>query len=192
VFYATTEGHTRLIADRLAERLRRHGLDSHAVAIVSEEASHLDWRRVRGAAVAASLHMQKHQPEATAFARLHRAPLSEVPSLFISVSLAAASKNADERVAAERLADAFPRTVGWTPWRAASVAGCLAYTRYHWLKRLLMRRIAGKEGGSLDTTRDHVYTDWQQVDSLGDALATAIYARGNVRAAEEFSLPAVS
>jgi menaquinone-dependent protoporphyrinogen IX oxidase len=34
VFYATSEGQTRRIAERLADQIRRHGLDSRAVAII--------------------------------------------------------------------------------------------------------------------------------------------------------------
>lgn len=174
VFYATTEGQTRRIADYLAARLRGHGLDSRAIAIASEEASHIDWSRVRGACLGASLHMQKHQAEATAFARVHRAELSCIPSLFLSVSLSAASKNRDEVAAAQRLAEQFAVETGWHPGQIASVAGRLAYSQYNWLVRLFMRRIALKEGASADTSRDHEYTDWWQVDELADTFASAV------------------
>ena len=192
VFYATSEGHTRLIAERLADRLRAHGLDSRAIAIVSEETSHFDWRRARGAAIAASVHAGKHQAEARAFARLNAATLSALPSMFVSVSLAAASVHPEEVQAAREIADRLTTDAGWQPTRTASVAGCLAYTKYNWFVRLFMRRIARQEGGSTDTTRDHVYTNWRQVDECADQLATAILARGKVPASAQFSLRAAS
>jgi menaquinone-dependent protoporphyrinogen oxidase len=34
-----------------------------------------------------------------------------------------------------------------------------------------MRRIACAEGGDTDTSRDHEYTDWQQVEAYADRLA---------------------
>ena len=40
------------------------------------------------------------------------------------------------------------------------VAGALVYSRYNWLTRWMMRRIARKEGGDTDTARDYEYTDW--------------------------------
>ena len=46
IFYATSEGQTRRIAERIAEEVRKHGLDSRAVEIISEESSHVDWSRV--------------------------------------------------------------------------------------------------------------------------------------------------
>jgi menaquinone-dependent protoporphyrinogen oxidase len=192
VFYATTEGHTRRIAERIAERLRSRGLDSLALSLTSDAASACDWSEIRGACLAASLHMQRHQREAMAFAQQHHEVLSVVPSLFVSVSLAAASANDAEVTAARKLAESFVRTAGWHPLRAASVAGCLAYTKYNWLVRLFMRRIARKEGASTDVTRDHVYTDWQQVDELADALASAVGRRGIPRDHPKISPPLAS
>jgi menaquinone-dependent protoporphyrinogen oxidase len=182
VFFATTEGQTRRIAEAVAEQLRHHGLDSRAIAIISEEASHIDWSRVRGACIGASLHRQMHQAEAVAFARVHRQALSAIPSLFISVSLAANSRRQEEVDAARGLAERFARDTGWRPSRIACVAGRLAYTQYNWLVRLLMRRIAKQEGGSTDTSRDHEYTDWKQVELLADELAYEVHQRETVPA----------
>jgi menaquinone-dependent protoporphyrinogen oxidase len=180
VFYATTEGQTRRIADRLAERLRAHGLDSRAIAIASDEASAIDWRCVRGAVVGASLHMRRYQTAALAFARRYNRELSTVPSIFVSVSLAAASKNADEVDAARQLAENFALATGWRPLRISSLAGRLAYTRYPWVVRLIMRRIARKEGASTDTSRDHEYTNWTTVEHLADLLASQIHRAKSV------------
>jgi menaquinone-dependent protoporphyrinogen oxidase len=177
VFYATTEGQTRRIAERIAAQLRKQHFDSRAIAIVSDEAAHVDWPRVRGACLAASLHRQTHQREAVTFARRHARELSAVPSLFVSVSLAAVSTNAGEVRAAHQLAERFATETGWTPTRIAEVAGRLAYTQYNWLVKYIMRRIALKAGGSGDTSRDHEYTDWTQVESLANQLASDLRRR---------------
>jgi menaquinone-dependent protoporphyrinogen oxidase len=177
IFYATTEGQTQRIAERIAEQIRKHGLDSRAVAIISQDASHIDWPKVRGVAVGASLHRGKHQGEAEAFARLHCKDLSSLPSLFFSVSLAAASRNAGEIEAARVIAAGFASTTGWQPTRIATIAGRLAYTQYNWFLRRFMRRIAIKEGASGDMTRDHEYTDWDLVEQIADDLAYEIRRR---------------
>jgi menaquinone-dependent protoporphyrinogen oxidase len=192
VFYATTQGQTRRIAEQLAEQIRTHGLDSRAIPIISEESSHIDWSKVRGAALGASLHLQKHQAEAVAFARVHHVPLSAIPSLFFSVSLSAGSKRADEVAAARSLAEKFATDTGWHPTRIACIAGRLAYTQYNWLVRLMMRRIAAKEGGSRDTSRDHEYTDWQHVAQLADELALNVRGREVVATDAEPTLRAAS
>ena len=54
------------------------------------------------------------------------------------------------------------------------VAGRLAYTQYGLLKRFVMRRIALKAGGPVDTSRDHEMTDWDQVRDVAAELAGVV------------------
>src|SRR3954469_21481486 len=87
VFFATSEGQTRRIADRFASVLRGEGVDSSPYEIGTLDGVTLDWSRVRGAIVGASVHVGKHQREAHAFASAQGSRLNAVPSLFYSVSL---------------------------------------------------------------------------------------------------------
>ncbi len=64
VFYATTEGQTRRIAERLAQMLKNRGFDSQAIDVGTPEAWRVDWFHVRGAILGASLHAGKHQASA--------------------------------------------------------------------------------------------------------------------------------
>ena len=176
VLFASTEGQTALIAIRLAAVLHEHGLDSQAIDVSTSEAEAIDWSRVHGALVGASLHMGRHQKSAARFVHAHAADLNAVPSAFFSVSLSAASKNPDEVVAARKIAQAFPAEHGWTPFRVVSFAGRLAYREYNVLVRFLIKRIAKKEGGPTDTSRDHELTNWDEVDQLGREMAAAIHA----------------
>lgn len=176
VFYASTEGQTRRIAEHLADQFLEHGFTSHAIDMASPEAETIDWTRVRGAVVGASLHMQKHQRAAHDFVARHADDLNRVPSAFFSVSLAAASANIDEVRAAQTLADAFPAAHRWRPAIVASVAGRLAYTKYGFLTRLLMKHIARKEGAPTDTSRDYELTNWEKVDRLAHELEERITA----------------
>jgi menaquinone-dependent protoporphyrinogen oxidase len=164
VLFASSEGQTALIAIRLAEVLHAHGLDSQAIDVSTPEAETIDWSRVRGALVGASIHVGKHQKSASRFVHTHAADLNRVPSAFFSVSLAAASKNPPEVAEAERLARAFPAAHGWTPLRILFI-------------RFVIRRIAKKEGGPTDTSRDHELTNWEEVERLGREMAAAIHAR---------------
>jgi menaquinone-dependent protoporphyrinogen oxidase len=174
VLYATTEGQTQRIAERLALVLRQRGLTSEAIEVTSPEANAIDWRRVRGAFLGASLHAGKHQPKAVAFARAHAAELSACPSTFFSVSLSAGSTHARELQAARRLADAFATETHWHPRQVACIPGRLAYTQYGFFKRLLMKLIAKHEGASTDTSRDHEYTDWSAVERLAREMVHVV------------------
>jgi menaquinone-dependent protoporphyrinogen oxidase len=177
VFYATTEGQTRRIAERLASALRDHGFDSRAIDMAGPEAAHIDWTHARGAAFGASLHMGRYQKAADVFVRAHAPDLNDLPSAFFSVSLSAASKNPAEVEAAARLAREFAEARGWKPAIVSSVAGRLAYLDYNFLTRFIMKRISMKAGGPTDTSRNHELTDWAGVEKLAREMAARVHAR---------------
>jgi menaquinone-dependent protoporphyrinogen oxidase len=172
VFYATTDGQTRLIAEYLAGALRSQGLESIALDVTHVDAWSLDGRRVRAVVLGASVHAGKHQTAAADFVAAHRQWFNEVPSVFFSVSLSIASSNPTEMEAARSIAKKFVDQTGWQPTRVVCFPGRLAYTRYSWLKRMLMRRIARKEGGPTDTRRDHELTNWTDVTALATDIAS--------------------
>jgi menaquinone-dependent protoporphyrinogen oxidase len=174
VFYATSEGQTRRVAEYVATKLREQGLSSKAIDITSPEARSLNWGCVSAAIVGASVHAGTHQRSAAAFIREFLDELNTRPSLFISVSLSISSKHQSEVNAARAIAQAFPMGLGWRPQRVVCVAGRLAYTQYGFLKRFIMRRIAAKQGGPTDTSRDYEMTDWETVRSIAEAVAAMI------------------
>jgi menaquinone-dependent protoporphyrinogen oxidase len=192
VFYAAAEGHTREIAEHVAARVRQHGLDSRAVAIISDDAAQMDWQQVRGVAIGAALYGPRHQPEAVAFARVHHDSLSALPSAFFSVSRAAAPNDEAERQSAERLAASFGNVTGWTPTRTAAAAGRRTDTPYSSVVRLLMRRMALREGASTDTNRERDATDWARIDALADDLAYDVRRRETFPLDERMLLRAAS
>jgi menaquinone-dependent protoporphyrinogen oxidase len=181
VFYATKDGQTRKIAEYLAGDLRARGLDARAIDVESPAIDEIDWPGVQAVIVGSPLYAGKHLKSAAAFVRAHRDQLNERPTAFFSVSLSAGSSRPEEVKAASDLARKFIEDTAWYADDVASFAGCLAYTKYGFFKRMLMKRIAKKEGGSLDTTRDHEYTDWSKVTALADRMATLIRSRTRPR-----------
>ena len=176
VFYATTEGQTRRIAERIASQIRERGLSSEAISVGAPEAANVDWTTARAIVVGASLHGGRHQREAARFIEMYRHRLNAGISAFFSVSLAAASTRHSEAEEARRIARDFVQQLGWHPTSLVSVAGRLAYTEYGFLKRWILRAIAKREGASTDTTRDHEYTDWQAVALFADRLVESVRA----------------
>ena len=177
VFYATTDGQTQRIAEALSASLRHHGLESRAIDVASADARTFRWDRTRAVMLGASLHAGRHQSAAAAFVRAHLAALNARPSVFFSVSLSICSSIPDDVAAAKRIAQAFPDDLGWRPLRVVSVGGRLAYTRYGWLKRRMMRSIARRAGGPTDTSRDHELTNWDEVRATAAALAASLQPR---------------
>ncbi len=56
------------------------------------------------------------------------------------------------------------------------VAGALLYTKYNFLVRFVMRRIAKKGGPETDTSRDYEYTNWAALDKFVDEFCAEIFA----------------
>lgn len=181
VFYATTEGHTRRIAEQIASTLRQLGLDSEARAL-SEVMPPVEWLNVRGVVLGASLHGGRHQRAAVNFLTREAGHLAVRPSAFFSVSLSAGSRKPAEVDAARALATGFVRAAGWEPRRLACFAGKLAYSQYGFFKRQAMRFIAWREGAPTDARRDYEFTDWAAVRQF--ALDVAADVRDEGRSAE--------
>lgn len=177
VFYATSEGQTRRIAARFVAVLRAEGVDACAYDVGALDEVDADWRQVRGAILGASIHAGRHQRTAHAFASQFSARLNGVPSIFFSVSLAAASRHREEVDEVQKMAEAFPAACAWHPDLVVSLAGRLAYTQYNVVKRFFLKRIARKEGAPTDTSRDYEFTNWDRVDTLAREFAGRLRAR---------------
>ena len=166
IVYGTTEGQTAKVAQHIADAGRRlgHDVSVHYAPEVTEE----DLEAFDAVIVGASLHEGRYQRAVRSFIDRHKAFLASRPSAFFSVSLAAASRDAKEREEARRIATDFMTHAGWAPKRIESFAGALKYTQYSWLKRTVMKYIAAKEGGDVDTSRDFEYTNWNEVTRFAE------------------------
>jgi menaquinone-dependent protoporphyrinogen oxidase len=179
VIYATREGHTRRIAEHIASELRAAHVDVE-VYDVGRLASSIDWSRYSTVCVAASVHGGHHEREIITFVTRNRDHLARLGAVFVSVTLSEAGaedpkapKERREQSAADaqRMIDVFVKETGWRPARALPVAGALAYSRYNFIIKFVMKRIARKAGAPTDTSRDYEFTDWSALDRfVGDTM----------------------
>jgi len=179
ILYATREGQTRRIAGRIATDLRAAGHDVDVIDLAAGR--RIDLSEYGSVCVASSVHLGKHERAAVAFVEDHRGELERLSAAFVSVSLSqrgvedltrSESERRQSAADVRRVIDDFVKETSWTPACVFPVAGALVYTRYNFLLRFVMKRIAKKAGGPTDTTRDHELTDWAAVDSFARALAT--------------------
>jgi menaquinone-dependent protoporphyrinogen oxidase len=177
ICFATREGHTRKIVDRLAGDLRARGVETDMFDVSAPDA--MDWSTYSTACIAASVHVGHHEPEMIAFVRRHRAVLERLSASFISVTLSEAGAENPKRTEAQRaqaavdvqqMIDVFVKDTGWRPDRVLPVAGALAYSKYNFLVRFVMKRIARKAGAPTDTSRDYEFTDWPALDRFAGEL----------------------
>lgn len=167
IIYGTTDGHTRKIAERIAETLRHHD-DRVELILGSELDPDFDATAYDGIIVGASLHQGRHQRYVRGLTKRHAPVLSEMTTAFFSVSLAAADEAS--RPAAIAAIEALLEASGWAVGQKEAFAGALEYTQYSWLERFVMKRISASHGGDTDTSRDHEYTDWDQVTRFAETF----------------------
>lgn len=178
VLYATVEGQSLKVAEHAARRLRLKG---HEVRLldVSEVRAPFALSDYRAALLVAPVHVSRHPRPMLRFVSEHRAELAAMPAHFLSLSLSEAgvelasatdAQRSRSRSDVEHLTTLLCQATGFPAERVTPVAGCLAYSRYGLVKRLVMRYIAQKSGGSSDTSHDHEYTDFARVDQAVDAF----------------------
>jgi len=176
ILYATTEGQTARIAERVAQVLKNKG---HAVDVFPADAYPAipDPGSYDSVIICASIHYGKHPAYLRKLVRHHVRALAERPCGFVSVSLSAGGPGARPE-AAQRYMRKFLRQTGWSPGHAVTIAGALPYSKYGPIKRLIMRGFVGFAGGDTDASRDYEYTDWSAVEAFAGRftqLAAEVY-----------------
>jgi menaquinone-dependent protoporphyrinogen oxidase len=127
-----------------------------------------------GSLMAASIIYGRHQVSVREVARRWAARLNAMPSAFVSVCGALGGTSPDGPRHAAEYVENFVHETGWHPQRVISVAGALAYTRYGFITRWLMRWISKRIGRPTDTTCDYDFTDWGAVDAFAEQFAAAL------------------
>lgn len=174
VLYGTREGYTRRVAEYVAASIQARGVAAEIV-----DAAHIpkgfDLDRYGAAVIAASVHAGAHEREIVRFAKSHAGALNGMLTAFLSVSLSQVHVEDEEapaelraRAAADvkTMIDRLLEKTGWRPVSVKPVAGALLFSKYGFLTRFVMRRIARKADEKIDLSKDHEYTDWDALDDF--------------------------
>jgi menaquinone-dependent protoporphyrinogen oxidase len=162
--YGSTEGQTARIAEYIAGAVQGHGHEVQALDL--KRSNDLSLNGYDAVIVGGSIHMGKHAKHVADFVRKNRVMLERIPSAFFSVSLAAHGDMDNARAYVEN----FEQETGWRPAQVGYLSGALLYRQYGFFKRWMMTRIVRDKPGSLslDTSRDHEYTDWDEVKRFAE------------------------
>jgi menaquinone-dependent protoporphyrinogen oxidase len=165
--YHSSEGQAGRVADRIAAVLRDAGAAVDVCA--ADEAP--DPSGFDGVVLGDSIHAGRHSEALTRYVSAHVEELNRMPVALFQVSLTSATADDEHSMLAHDLLRKLLDATGLDPDVVGLFAGALAYTRYGWFKRRLMRSIARRQGGDTDMSRDHEYTDWDAVAEFArDAL----------------------
>lgn len=161
VCYGTTEGQTRKVAEYVAEIVEQHG---HEPALFeASQVSEWEPSHCQAAILAGSVHMGRYQTSLVHHLKRWHSELNAMPSVFISVSLSAASNDPHEQAEVDELAQNMLHQTGWTPLKVHHAAGALLFSQYDFFKRWAMRLIALQRQQKVDPTVDTEYTDWDEL-----------------------------
>lgn len=172
VLYATIEGHTRKIAERAAAKLEEAG---HGVVLGDiREPGFAVPGRFDGVLICAPIHIGRYPSPVAQFLTDWKDALAQVPTALVSVSLAIHSDSAEERAEAEAYPAKLEKKTGYHIPKVHHAAGALKFLEYDFFKRAMMRQIAAREGGPVDTSVDHEFTDWKALDAFVQEFADDI------------------
>ena len=172
VFYATREGQAQRVAERVAHDVRSRGVAIDLVN-VKDIGGAIDWSGYNAAFVVASVHAGHHEKEMIAFVKTWKDELVRLHAPFLSLTLSQAGAERTSNTPAQRetahadalrMIEDFTKATGWRPEHALTVAGALAYSKYNFFVKWIMKRIASKAGFDSPATRDYEFTNWRAVD----------------------------
>jgi len=172
VFFATREGQSQRVAERVASDLRARDIDTDVVD-VKHVHGEFEWHEYDVAFVVASVHAGHHEKEMIEFVRRSKGELERLHAPFLSLTLSEAGAELPNNppqvreaahADAQRMIGDFARETGWRPEHALTVAGALAYSKYNFFVKWIMKRIAHKAGFDGPTNRDYEFTNWPSVD----------------------------
>ena len=170
LYYATRDGQSRRIAERIFGRLAENEtLKPPQDLAVTQPAP----QGLAGASVivlVAAVRYGKHLPEADRFLAAYRSLASPPPLALASVNLTA--RKAEKTTAA---GNAYLRKIiarhRLAPALAVAFAGRLDYRRYGWLDRQIIRFIMLLTRGPTDPQTSIEYTSWPAVDEFAARIA---------------------
>lgn len=168
------EGQTAKIADRIAQRLRGAG-----AAVEVHDADDAPSPAGFDAVVLGdSIHVGHHSKALRRYGEEHADAVNAMPMALFQVCMASADHDDEhDHIANKYLADLLHET-GIDPDVVGMFAGALAYTRYGWITKRVVRSIEKREGRSTDMTKDVEYTDWDAVDHFADDVVAMLAVSG--------------
>jgi menaquinone-dependent protoporphyrinogen oxidase len=158
VMYETVEGHTKKLAETIAKWLEEVGLK--VMLTSASQIGFCDPGEFDGAILCAPIHMAQYPQAFVDYINDWRDGLEAIPTALVTVSLGIASQFPDERAEVELFPRQLQDDTGWKANIEHNAAGALKFREYDFFKRWIMRRISEKEGGPVDTSKDHELTDW--------------------------------
>lgn len=169
IVYATVHGQAERIARRIAEAAREWSIGTAVRDVRDTGVAEL--AQYDAILLVASVQFGKHSRAAARFVKKNRTRLAQMHTAFISVSGDAAEPATRPR--AEEYARTFFSTTGWTADETLLAGGGIPFSKYNFVLRYVMKRMAASKGQQLDPHRDYEFTIWEDVLRFAKAFLTS-------------------
>lgn len=167
ILYSSRDGQTRDIAAFILSQLNALGNEAKMVDL--HNAEDIDLSRYKSVVVGASIRYGHFHSALMHFVKARAAELNAIPSAFFSVNLVA--RNSEKRTPeTNSYTRKFLARSPWRPRLCAVFAGALRYPRYRWYDRMMIRLIMRMTRGETDTSKEEVYTDWNDVTTFAQNI----------------------
>ena len=159
IIYSTTDGHTKIICERIKNSLNNGNL----VELLSlEDAKKVDLSNFKKIVIGASIRYGKHSKELYKFINSNKNILDQKKSAFFSVNVVARKpeKNTAET---NPYINKFLKISKWKPNKISVFAGKLDYPNYNFINRNVIRFIMKITKGPTDINNSYEFTNWENV-----------------------------
>ncbi|QDO93912.1 menaquinone-dependent protoporphyrinogen IX dehydrogenase [Formosa sediminum] len=162
IIYATTDGQTLKICQRIAEHLKNLGFCTDIIEISTVTDAVTKYSKL---IIGASIRYGKHSDKVTAFIKTHHRALNQIDAAFFSVNLVA-RKSDKNRYNTNPYVIKYFKQLDWTPKITDVFAGTLDYKSYSFLDRIMIKLIMKMTGGPTSSTKPIEYTNWDRVKAF--------------------------
>ncbi len=163
IVYATTDGHTRKICERLQRVIEQQG---RQVQLLRVDQPQPDLTQFDKIVVGGSIRYGKHSKLIYDFVKKNQKLLESKPNAFFSVNVVARKPEKSQPDTNPYLKK-FLGQIAWKPKQLAVFGGNLDYPNCRYLDRQMIRLIMWMTKGPTDPATVVDYTDWDQVESFG-------------------------
>ena len=168
MIYATVDGHTHKICNRLRDVLQQSDqeVDLHNIEDFNGDLS--GYERV---IIGASIRYGVHDKKIIELINTRQAELEDKRTAFFSVNLVA-RKPEKSTPETNPYVIKFFKKISWRPDMTETFAGMLEYPRYSFFDRTMIRLIMWMTKGPTDPKTVKEYTNWEKVEAFGKRLTS--------------------
>jgi menaquinone-dependent protoporphyrinogen oxidase len=167
LIYATVDGHTLKICEKLKEVLSDQ---QQPVTLINIEDFDGDLSHFDRIVLGASIRYGVHDKKIIELINTRQQELESKRTAFFSVNLVARKPEKSSPETNPYVVKFFKK-IAWRPDLTATFAGMLDYPRYSRFDRTMIRLIMWMTKGPTDPKTVKEYTDWKKVEAFGKKLA---------------------